>query len=95
MTRKTLSGITRSAPDVPFPAFHLELDGRGKQLSILISGIRGINAFSEREILVSTKKEEISVKGEGMEISLLESKSVRIYGRISGIFFCGKKGGKR
>lgn len=93
MTKKPTSRISRLNALSISPSFHIEADGRGNRLSLLIFGVVGIKGFSESEILISTKRENITVIGEILEISVLEEKRVGICGKISGISFSLKKRG--
>lgn len=95
MTKKSLRNVFSGVNESVFPGFHVEADGRGQKLSLLVSGVTGINSFSEKEILISSKREMISITGEILRISLLESKSVRISGRINSLSFNRKKGDKK
>lgn len=91
MTRKALSKNKEVIASSVSPTFHAEIYGKGKNISLLLSGIRGINSFSENEILLSAKREIISIKGTLLEINVLEFKSIRIIGRIDNISFRDKK----
>ena len=94
MTKKSLfRPLAEREGEALFPSFHIEVDGRGKSASVLISGVVGVKSFSESEISVRTKYDAISVTGAFLRIALLESKSIRVSGEINGIAFSNRKRG--
>ena len=95
MTKKSLSNSSKSIVSSVAPTFHAELYGKGKSISLMLSGIRGINSFSDIEILLSTRREIISIAGTQLEITVLESRNIRVEGKIESLSFRDKKGGKK
>ena len=95
MTKKLLSNIKKDSNANIAPSFHAELFGNGKNISLLISGVRAINEFSQTSILLSLRKELISVRGSLLEISVLESRNIRITGKIDNLTFLSGRGAKK
>ena len=76
------------------PGFHLEADVRGKNASVVISGVKGVKEFSGSSVVLATKRECVRIDGEGLAISVFEYGSIGISGKISGILFYERKRGK-
>ena len=95
MTKKSLFNIKKDSSVNIAPSFHAELFGNGKSISLSISGVRSINEFSKTSILLSSRRELISVSGSLLEISVLESRNVRICGKIDNLTFCKERGVKK
>ena len=95
MTKKSLARRDKNVGEGLIPSFHIEADGRGKSISLLISGVVGIKALSPLEILIATKREKIGISGNALELSVLEAKRVLINGRIDAISFFDRKKGVR
>ena len=95
MTKKSFLRISDFKSENMLPSFHIEADGRGNRMALLVCGVMGIKGFSESEILISTKRENITVSGEEIEISVLEEKRVGIFGKINCISFSVRKRGGR
>ncbi len=74
------------------PIFHMEADGGGGILSLLISGTVGIAEFSSEEVKLITKNESIRIVGENIKLTVFERNTVEISGRIFNINFLAKKG---
>ena len=91
MTKKPLSAREMSAPEKILPTFHMEADGRGGSISVLVSGVSGVKSYSQNEILIATKKENVNIAGEHLSISVLELKRVMISGKIDTISFSVNK----
>ena len=77
------------------PGFRLEADGRGKSISLVISGARGVEELSEKTISVATPKEAIRIEGDALAVSVFESGSIGICGKIDTVSFAERKRGKR
>ncbi|MBQ9069842.1 MAG: YabP/YqfC family sporulation protein [Clostridia bacterium] len=90
MTEKNKRERKLSHGEKIFPAFHIEADGRGSYLSVLISGIIGVKEFSSEEVGVITRRESIKLTGKGLRISVFEAKTVEISGDIETISFVSK-----
>ena len=73
------------------PAFHIEADGGGGLLSVLVSGVVGIGDFSDKEIKLITKRESLKISGDGIKLSVFEQKTVEITGKVENISICLKK----
>ncbi len=96
MTKKSLSRAQRQMIGAYIsPGFHLEADGRGKGVSVLISGVVGVRELSESEISVVTRSESFTVKGELLSVSVLESNRIRLSGILDSISFAKRKKGGR
>lgn len=95
MTKKSLFRKELKGVEAVLPTYHIEADGRGKNLFLTISGIRGVKELSPSEVLVVTKKDEILIRGELLELSVFEYGSIGIGGRVEGISFSEKKRGGR
>ena len=65
--------------------FHLELDKTVLGLSLSITGVEGISAFSDTEIIVSLSSFSLRIVGKGLYMSVFEEKCVEILGKISGV----------
>lgn len=79
------------------PSFHIEADGGGGYLSVLVNGVIGIAEYSYEEVKLITKRESLKIMGESLEIVVFERKIVEIRGKIDNLSICAKKarGGAR
>ena len=87
MTKKGVlpHGAIRS--EYLFSDFHIEADAKNRYLSILISGVVGVNEFSDFEVSLLTRRDVIKIKGALLNISVMESKTVEISGKIELLSF--------
>jgi len=94
MTKKSLFRTEVRGAERIIPTYHIEADGRGKNLFLTVSGVTGVKEFSPNDVLVVTKRDEIRVKGELLEISVFESGSIGIGGKVESVSFSDKKRGR-
>ena len=77
------------------PSFHIEADGRGKSVSVTVFGVRGVRELSDKEILLVTAGETVTLFGELLAVTVLEAKRIRVSGVVSSIAFSKRKRGGR
>ena len=87
MTKKEKSDSRSLRAEKIIPHFHIEADGRLQNISILISGCRGVSEFSEEKIVILTRREKIELCGTMLEMTVFEEKTVEISGNIEKIGF--------
>ena len=73
------------------PGFRLEADGRKRNLSLIISGARGVRELSENKICIITRTDVISVEGDMLSVSVFEAGSIGVGGKINSISFAERK----
>lgn len=91
MTKKSL--FRRPSPilrDI-IPGFRLEADGRKRNISLIISGARGVRELSENKICVLTRTDAICIEGDTLTVTVFEAGSIGVGGKISSISFAEKK----
>lgn len=89
MIKKSLFG-GRGLEEI-IPGFRLEADGRGTNISIVISGVKGVKEFSESSVFVRTVREEIAIEGNELSIRVFEAGSIGVFGKINRILFSERK----
>lgn len=65
--------------------FHMELDKNAHGFSLSVSGVEGISAFSDTEMIVRLPSFSLRVVGKGLYMSIFEEKRVEILGKIMGV----------
>lgn len=91
MTKKSL--FRRPSPllrDI-IPGFRLEADGRKRNISLIISGAKGVRELSENKICVLTRTDSICIEGEMLSVSVFEGGSIGVSGKIDSISFAERK----
>ena len=73
------------------PSFHIEADGRGKSLTVTLTGVIGIKELSKEEILITTRSEAITLCGELLSVTVLELNRIRVTGALASISFSKRK----
>ena len=79
--------VPLSARRGPLSSFHIEVDKSQKGFSLLCSGVKGINEFSETNILLRLNGFSLSVFGTKLFIKVYEEKTVEVIGRFSEVRF--------
>ncbi len=77
------------------PSFHIEADGRGRSVSVTVFGVRGVRELSDKEILLVTAGETVTLSGDLLAVTVLEEKRIRVTGAVSSISFSKRKRGGR
>lgn len=65
--------------------FHMELDKTLLGFSLSVSGVEGISAFSDTEIIVRLSSFSIRIVGKGLYMTVFEEKRVEVIGKIMGV----------
>ena len=92
MTKKSLFRPYKETVDAYLPPrFHIEADGRGKLVTVTISGVMGVKELSEEEVLINTKSEAITLRGALLSVTVLESNRIRVAGALTSISFSKRK----
>ena len=68
-------------------AFHMEGNRCNRGISLILSGIIGINDFSDCHILLLSHGGRISIVGKRLVMNVYECGNVEIIGRVEGIEF--------
>ena len=82
-------GKGRIQPTAPFRG---EIEGGGRCMSFLLSGINSIRDFSSSSVLLRCRGFLIGIRGESLSLSVYENKTVEIVGKIHGMEFVYDKG---
>ena len=77
------------------PSFRVELDGGRGAITLTVSGAVGVKEFSAERVVVACKSDNLDISGEGLKMTVFESKTVEISGKISDISFSRSKGRKQ
>lgn len=64
-------------------SFHVEIKKSLRGAVAVISGVMGIGEYTEDSILLLSHSGRMTVVGESLGISVLEERTVEIYGRIT------------
>ena len=67
--------------------FHIEIDKRYGQMSIVINGTDSILEYSDKSILLRTGKQKVKINGDALTLALYENKAVEVIGKIMEIDF--------
>ena len=88
MTNKTnkRSGVAKNLP-ILLSSFHLEADRSSLGFRITVSGIIGINDFTNECVLLSSHAGRIRIFGKNLNLEIYENKIVEISGLIEEIGF--------
>ncbi len=81
--REKIKNIMRSR----IGAFRFEGERIGRNVSLVLSGVRSVADYSDVEMLLHMECGSIKICGVSLSISIFENKSIRISGRIRGIEF--------
>ncbi len=65
--------------------FHLELFKTALGFTLSVSGVEGISAFSDTEIIVKLSAFSLRILGKGLYMSIFEDKRVEILGKFTGV----------
>ena len=88
MTDKKKSEGGKALPNVTgLSSFHVEADRTNEGMCLVICGIIGISDFSDSFILLLSHGGRVSVTGKRLNISVFESGSVEIRGRVEVVNF--------
>ena len=71
----------------PLSSFHLEVDPTSRGMSLLISGVLGINDFTEGRIMLLTRFGSLILEGRGLELSIYENGTVGVVGKVEEVRF--------
>lgn len=69
--------------DLTLPVY-VEIRGRE---TVLLEGYSRIESYSEAEIVLSSERQTLRIKGETLELCHLSSERIAVKGRIDGIDF--------
>ena len=59
---------------------------KDKRRSVLVvQGVLGVGAFSSREIGLTSHGGRLTVRGEGLTMTVFENRTVEVFGKISGV----------
>lgn len=65
--------------------FHIELDKVARGMSLLVCGVLGISEFSEKFVALTVKGMTVKISGVNLSMTVYESKTVEIVGKIEGL----------
>lgn len=68
-------------------SFRLEAERQGNNLKMYISGIIGISDYTEEEIMLVSHGGRLNIKGKNIRLTVFESNTVEIIGKITGVEF--------
>ena len=92
MTKKSLFRPYKEAVSAALPPrFHMEADGRGRSVTVTLSGVPGVRALSKEEILITTRSETVTLSGVLLSVTVLESSRIRVTGDIASVSFAKRK----
>ncbi len=67
--------------------FRLEAVRHGRGMSILLSGIVGVEGFNDTQIMLKSHGCRIEVMGKRLNLTVFENNSLEITGKIEGVDF--------
>ena len=79
-------GFSRNMPS-GLSSFHLEADRASAGLRITVSGIIGIQDFSDDSVLLASHAGRIFISGKKLKLEVYENKIIEISGMIGEICF--------
>lgn len=82
--------MLKSATNINHPlssSFRLEAERQGGNLRIYVSGIIGISDYSDEEIMLVSHGSRVNIKGKNIRVTVFESNTVEIIGKIIGVDF--------
>ena len=85
MTRKEKKKSAEKALPLFVPSFRIEVDGRGKYMRVLMSGVVGICELSDESIKLLTRYESLKIIGRRLSVSVFEGNTVEISGEVESI----------
>ena len=62
--------------------FHIEVDKVGRFISVMVSGVLGVEEFSDSEVLLCVSGMKIKMAGRGLCLTVYENKTIEIVGKI-------------
>ena len=95
MTGKANSFKPEEAIKFALPGFRIEAEGSLKSSCAIISGVISVESFSSNAIELTTRRECIGINGKMLKISIFESKTIEISGKIESFCFFEKKRSRR
>lgn len=87
MTKNTKQSLPITDMVAALSSFRLEANRCGGGMSIMLSGIIGVNDFSDESITLLSHGGRICVSGNKLFISLYENNTIEIVGRVKEITF--------
>ncbi len=83
----TKSTENKNIPKPPSYSFRLEAERSRHGMSVIISGIIGINDFTDERVLLKSHGGRITVSGKRLTVSVFEHNCVEIVGKVEDIGF--------
>ena len=74
-------------PSSPFTPFRIEIDRKGRQISVLASGISSISEFSETRAILCSGEICVEISGKGLCIAVYEGGSAEVVGGVVNVGF--------
>ena len=83
--KRGIIGLNKTS-DIISP-FHIEIDNRGSEISLLIYEVKKVLDFSDKFVKIKCRIGSVSIAGEGISINTYEYKTIEIKGKISVLEF--------
>jgi len=88
--RDTMSKEFEREKIIP-PEFFLSAKSAAGKIAVNVSGVFGVSEYSTENIVLKTKKGGIRVKGNKLELTVFEEKSVLVSGSVCAVEFIPKR----
>lgn len=73
------------------PEFSLSATSGVSKITVNVSGVVGVSEYSSEDIVLKTRKGGIRVKGNALELTVFEGKSVLVSGEVDAVEFISKR----
>ena len=69
------------------PRYRMEMEGGHRGMSVLVSGVRGIEEYAEDRITFYITGGRMILSGSGLRLSVFENKTVEVLGGVEEVRF--------
>ena len=83
--RKKSVGEGKRVPLTLTGGFHLEADKIARGVSVSVAGVISVLDFTDEVAVLRVREGRVKISGSALEITVYESKTVEIKGRVSGV----------
>ena len=80
-------GETREQEESPRLRYRMEMEGGVRGMSVLVSGVRGIEEYAEDRIALFIAGGRMILCGNGLRLSVFENKTVEVLGGVEEVRF--------
>lgn len=69
------------------PRYRMEMEGGYRGMSVLVTGVRGIEEYAEDRIALYIARGRMILCGNGLRLSVFENKTVEVFGHVEEVRF--------